>query len=198
MKNGIICATVVVFFSVSMYAQLPPAPRPVADSDIRDPNSMRMRELQLERIKRESSKIKWTRTDEELSSKFNEIKDDFEKIQKLQASIIKAYTTGKTINYTKINQDSTEMSKKARNLNANLFILNPQPTAGPENKGDEKPKTVRDLIIELDRNIGSFVSNPIFSDRKLLDSKNSEKAGTDLDNIIKLSERLAQEAKKFI
>ena len=86
MKNGIIYLIVMMLFSISVLAQnppSPPSPRPVADTEMRDPNSMRMREIQLERIKREANQVKWTRTNEESTSKFNEIKDDFENIQRL-------------------------------------------------------------------------------------------------------------------
>lgn len=187
----------ILFFSVSVFSQAGVSPNPVVDNEVRDPGSIRMRSLQMERFKRDSYRTRVPKTSEEISYKFKEIKEEFESIQKLHASIVKTYTTGKTIDYAKISHFSMELLKKAVKLNDNLFVSNHSETQFKTEKKEEKTKSVRDLIIELDKNIGNFVSSPLFSNNKLVDSNISEKARMDLEQIIKLSEMLFKEAKRL-
>lgn len=181
----------ILMSTYSILAQI--SPTPVINNEVRDPNSVKMRSIELERVKRNSNKVS-IKDEKELTIKFAEIKKEFEGIQALQASIIKAYTTGKTIGYAKIAHSSLEMTKLAIKLSENLFIQN-EPDKKETQEGG-KPKTVKVLIIELDSAIGNFVGSPLFSNKKLIDSKTSEKALSDLQNIIELSIRLHNEAKK--
>lgn len=197
MKYVTFCVVSILFFSVSVFSQSGVSPNPVADNEVRDPGSIRMRSLQMERFKRDNYKARIPKTSEEIALKFKEIKDEFESIQKLQASIIKTYTTGKTIDYSKISHYSAELLKKAVKLNENLFVSNINEAENKLDKKEEKSKTVRELIILMDKSIGSFITSPIFSDNKLIDSNVSEKAGIDLEQIIKLSEMLFKEAKRL-
>lgn len=197
MKYIIYGVIAVLFFSSSVFSQIAVSPNPVADGEIRDPGSIRMRSLQMERFKRDTYKARIPKTSEEIAFKFKEIKEEFESIQKLEALIIKTYTTGKTIDYSKISHYSAELLKKAVKLNDNLFVSNINQAENKTDKKEEKSKTVRELIILLDKSIASFVSSPIFSNNKLVDSNISEKAGIDLEQIIKLSELLFKEAKRL-
>lgn len=183
---GLFCITTSGFAQVS--------PRPVADAEIRDGNSTRMRSLQLERVKRDSKKIALPEASKEQIVKLGEIKDDFENIQKLQDKIVKTYTTGKTINYSKIGESAANMTKKAIRLDTNLFGA--EPVKLTDLPADVKSKSVRTLIIELDRAIGTFVKSPIFESGKLVDLNVSAKSDLDLRRIIFLSEALSREAKK--
>jgi hypothetical protein len=188
MKETIVLFTI-LFITSSIFAQI--SPTPVINNEIRDISSERRRAIELERAKRDANKVK-IKDSKEIAAKFAEIKEEFEDIQKLQALIIKTYKTGKTVDYAKISNYSLELSKKALKLNENLFIPSP---INSEEKKEKKHKPVRDLIIELDQAIGSFVGSPLFSNNKIVDSKNSEKAQTDLQNIIELSQKLSQTAR---
>ena len=91
--------TNLLFISSIVVAQIP---NPVADTEMRDGSSIRRRSIELERVKRDAVKLRPTEDSTERTIKFAEIKEDFENIQKLQSEIVKAYTTGKNINYEKI------------------------------------------------------------------------------------------------
>lgn len=190
MKNII----VVIFFvfTASVFAQI--SPTPVVNNEVRDNSSIRMRSVELERAKREANKSFSQESDPETVIRFEKIKVDFENIQKLQAEIIKAYTTGKQINYHKISESAAELNKKALRLEANLFNIKKI-----TDKKDEKKKTpsVRDLIIELDKALSNFIDNPIFKSNKVIEQKDVEKSENQLEKVIKLSETLSLEAKKF-
>jgi hypothetical protein len=196
MKSTIWCVAGVLFFTSAIFAQI--SPHPVIEAEIRDNTSIRMRSMQLERVKRESTEVVPEEPSKERIAKLAEIKEDFENIQKLQNEVVKAYTTGKKINFGKIDDSAAKISKKALRLDANLFGAESDKWSKTKNNDDVGTKSVRDLIIELDDAIGNFVSSPIFTNNKLVDSKISEKSQIDLQKIIKLSETLSKAAKKLL
>ncbi|MEZ5426961.1 MAG: hypothetical protein R2747_11880 [Pyrinomonadaceae bacterium] len=183
----------ILFSAFKIAAQGPPPPAPVIETDMRQ-NTIKMRSIELERIKREAHKANPPENNQEREIKFAAIKEDFEKIQKLQESIVKTYTTGKEINYLKIGEMAANMKKNALRLENNLFDVKPDQLEEKEHRGR---KSVRDLIIELDDVIGKFVGNPIFQNTKVVDPKASEDARTELEKILFLSEALSQEAKRM-
>lgn len=166
----------------------------------------KMNSIELERIKREAQRPTETNSaiDAKAQSKFPQIKEDFEGIQISQSSIIKTYTTDKKIDYALIESSAENIIKRAKRLDANLFAdplkkneeekeeKNKKPAANAE-----KPKSLRDLIVELDNAIGSFVTNPIFGNLKVVDPKAAVKAREDLILIEELSEKILTEARKL-
>jgi hypothetical protein len=193
MKIVICGVSGLLIFVTSFFAQV--SPTPVINNEIRDPTSIRMRSIEFERVKRNADKPVFDESSEAASIRFAKVKEDFENIQKLEAEIIKAYTTGKQINYRKISESAAEMSKDAIRLETNLFDIQKNKAA----KDTKKKKTsVRDLIIELDKNISSFTDSPIFKKTRLVELEDAEKSQIYLEAIITISEILAQEAKKMI
>ena len=194
MKSTILGVFGVLVFTSSILAQI--SPTPVINNEIRDPTSMRMRSIELERVKKDANKVRLDEPSKEQAIKFAEIKEDFENIQKLESEIVKIYESGTLINFNKISDLATELSKKAVKLDGNLFIPKSDKQDKSNDKDTIKTKSVRNLIIELDNEIGNFVLSPIFTNNKLVDSKISEKSQTQLEKIIKLGEILSIEAKK--
>ena len=183
MKQIILLTFGVIFFtSLSGLAQVP---NPVADNEMRDGSSIRRRSIELERVKREANTPSFQETSEEQKIRFTKIKEDFEGLQKLQAAIIKAYTTEKVINYAKITELATEITKKAIRLNESLFNL--KALIGSPKVKTLKQKDVKDLIIELDNAIGDFVDSPVFKNSTTVESKLIEKSQIDLEKIIAIS-----------
>jgi hypothetical protein len=177
-----------LFATFSNFAQVL---QTVTEIEMRDSSSLKRRSIELERVKRDADKPFAKESDEEVSIRFAKIKEDFENIQKLQAEIIKAYTTGKQINYQKISESAAELNKKAIRLEANLFNIK----AIVNKKIDKKKQPpVRDLIIELDKALGNFTDSPVFKSSKLIEQKDAEKSQQQLEKVIKLSEILSKEA----
>ena len=196
MKSTILGVFGLLVLTSSIFAQI--SPNPVVETEVRDNNSIRMRSIAIERAKRDSNNPTKKEPTKEEIIKFAEIKEDFENIQKLQNQIVKSYTTGKKINYEKISDSAAELSKKALRLDANLFRAESDNRNKTKSKDEVGTKSVRNLIIELDEAIGNFVSSPIFTNNKLIDSKLSEKTQLDLQKIIKFSETLFKEAKQLL
>lgn len=187
----------VLILSVCANAQnVPPPPTPIAEKDVRE-NTTKMRSIELERIKRESQKNRRVESTKEREIRFAKIKKDFEDIQKLQDSIIKTYTTGKTINYPKISKAAANMRKNALRLDENLFGAKQKKEDKNKRSKNSKQKSVRDLIIELDNAIGKFIKSPIFQNTKVVDSEVSKKAQSELEEIMRLSNMLSLEADKM-
>ena len=169
---------------------------PVINNEIRDTSSIRRRELELERLKREADKLNLPEESNGRKINFTEIKRDFEGIQKLQSSIVKAYVKGEKVNYNEIGKLSLEMNKRALNLNSNLFAASVQ-IKEAEKIDSKTSKSVKNLIIDLDNNVGNFAKSPMFQNLRIVDPAVSEKARLDLEQIIKLSAELNQVADKI-
>ncbi len=202
--------SIVLIFSVSaftnVFAQVPGAPAGVgtpaggSDKNLIDDN-IKLRSIELERAKRDLEKAeaeKFAPINNKITAKFPEIKEDFEGIQLLQAAIIKAYTTGKTIDYTVIEVSALEIYKKAKRLDLNLFAdTKKEKKENKSAKKEEKAKEMKDLIIELDNTIGSFVSSKIFANLQVIEPSVVISTKTDLLKIQSLSQKLVEEAKKI-
>lgn len=186
--------THLLFLSSIIVAQ---APNPVADTEMRDGSSIRRRAIELERVKRDAIKLRPTEDSTERTIKFAEIKEDFENIQKLQSEIVKAYMTGREINYEKISQSAAEMTRKTVRLDANLFNSKTQKNVGDKTAEKAKPRSVKDLIIRLDKVVETFVNSPTFKNIKVVDPQNSEKSRIDLEKIFQLSDALSKAAKRM-
>lgn len=169
-------------------------PGGASDNNLRDDN-IRMRSVELDRIKKEAAKqdpTKFAATNSKIESKFPEIQEDFEGIQIAQTAIITAYTTGKTIDYKLIASSAKEISKRAKRLDSNLFLVVFDVGAAKTDKTAEAKKpTIRDMIVELDNSIGDFVTSKIFSNLKVFDPEVAKKTRIDLAHVIQASNAVA-------
>jgi len=188
-------------------------PPGAGDKDLRDTN-VKGRSNELERIKRDAEKPEkrnknkaaqnsnGSQPDDTLAAKYEEIKTDFEQIQQSQDSIISAYKSGEKIDYKQMSKFSLEINKSAVRLNSNLFP--PTVVENSDAKKEEKikketktPKSVRDIIVDLDNTIGSFATSPMFKNLRVVDPTVSEKTRLNLERIIELSGLLDAEARKM-
>lgn len=168
------------------------SPTPVINNEVRDPTSIRMRSVEFERIERESQQGGNRSPLWGSEHKFAVIREDFENIQKIQSEIVEAYTAGETVELKKLSRLAGEMAKKAVRLESNLFGQATKQKRQPQT--DFVTKSMRDLIITLDNEIGEFVQDPIFTDLRLFDAKASEKSQAALGRIVKLAEALSSAA----
>lgn len=201
MKDTACLLFFLAFLVASISAQFV-SPVPVVENEIRDISSPKMRTIELDRVKRESKKTRSENLGPAGVNNFLQIKEDFEKIQTLEGSIVTTYTTGKQIQFGKIALFSAELNQSAFRLKENLFsppakdqkISPGNPKPGEPDK--TLPKDVKKLIVELDNAIGAFTGNPIFLTSKKARPKDREKAAADLEQVLRLSAALKQEAEK--
>lgn len=174
-------------------------PAGAGDRNLND-NGIKMRSVEMDRVKQDAQRAEaasFAPINSKLSVKFPQIKEDFEGIQLLQDAIIKAYTTGKTIDYRIIESSAEQMNSKGKRLDSNLFADTKKDKEAKPVKEGEKPKTIRDLIVELDNTIGKFVGSKIFANIKVIEPDDAITTRTNLLEIIRLSDLVAIEAKKM-
>jgi hypothetical protein len=183
----------------SLYGQRE-TPAGAGDRNLAD-DGIKARSVEMERIKREAAKAEaasFAPINRDIMARFPEIKEDFENIQIFESNIIKSYTTGKTIDYVQIAASANAMNKSAKRLDLNLFADTKKEKQSERPKKDpEKAPSVRDLIIDLDAAVGSFVTSKIFGNIKVVEPEVAIKTRTDLLNILRLSDLLAAEAGKM-
>lgn len=205
MKKGVLVFFIIFAAAIfsNIFAQQE-TPAGAGDKSLRDDN-IRMRSIDLERTKKDADKLNAASNsstaatmNSELDKKYPEIKEDFEGIQNNQAAIVKAYTTGDKIDYSQIKMSAEALNKNAERLNSNLF----EPRTEEKKKEskemkEEKTKGVKDLIVDLDNAIGSFVSSPMFQNLRVVDPEVAGKARIDLEKIAEISDLLAKQADKM-
>lgn len=198
MKKIIISISLVLIAAGFSNISAQVTPSGAGDTNLQD-NNIKMRSVELDRVKRDadkSSASSFAPINSEIKAKFPQIKEDFESVQILQAAIIKAYTTGKTIDYGLIQNSAEGINKKAKRLDANLFASKVEKKADKSKEKVEKQESIKELIIGLDNAIGGFVSSKIFGNINVIDPEVAIKTRTDLINILDLSDKLSKETNK--
>ena len=117
-----------LLFSSSIMADTPGGRRqcpPAEATRIFRSMTPRSRSMELERVKRDAEKPdKKTKTNlPPPAPNFEQVKQDFESIQRLQDDIITAYSKSVVIDFKRISEDAIQMNQSASRLEENLFPL---------------------------------------------------------------------------
>lgn len=197
------CVCLLILTCSAVYAQRE-TPAGAGDKDLSD-RGVKNRSSDLERVTRDAKKQDPAKSLEAVgaTAKFEEIKEDFENLQRRQDEIVKAYTAGKQIDIEKIAQLSDLMNKNAVRLEANLFPVVDE-KKGKKKSRDNKveatsaalPQDLKSLIVEQDNGLASFVGNPMFVNPQAANGEDNAKAHADLKKLIRLSAALRVEAEK--
>lgn len=166
----------------------PPTPPPTANRD------MQLREMQLRSLElsKESEK-KLSR--EVLPETLKNVKEDFERIQSINADVMRAYASGGAPNFAYLAEATAEINKHATRLRTNLLLPEPnKEDSGQKNVNESQPKSP---LMTLNNLILSFVTNPIFKNENTIDAELGVKARRDLDAIIELSDKISKSAEKL-
>lgn len=190
--------------SFEAFAQSP-APPGAGDKNLAD-RSIKDRSIELERIKREASKPDrkneaQVATD---AARFEEVKEDFENIQRLQDEVVTAYKTSKQIEVQKIAANAEQINKRAIRLESNLFPTTEEKKSSKKSKEVQKevpalrplPQDLKSLIAEQDNALAKFVGNPMFTNPSVANVNDQATARTDLQKLIRLSAALKTEAER--
>ncbi|HEX8140713.1 MAG TPA: hypothetical protein VF544_24315 [Pyrinomonadaceae bacterium] len=127
-----------------------------------------------------------------------EVNEDFGRLRAVDEELKLASTAAAAgPDYKQVASSSTEAKKRATRLKANLVF--PQPPKNenrpksPDMEGDEF--TI--LLAAMQKRLNSFLTNPIFSDTGGVDAQLATRARYDLEDIIKLSDKLRKSAEKM-
>ena len=186
------------------------APAGAGDKSLED-RSIKNRSVELERIDREAHKPdpkNQAQPDTASAAKFEEVKQDFETLQRLQNDVITEYTTKKKMDYAKIASAAEQMNKSGVRLEANLF-----PPAVEDTKKKKKskepaklevqvpvpepmPADLKGTIVELDNTLAAFVSSPMFTNPQVVNQDENAKSHAKLQRIIALTAAMKAQADK--
>ena len=152
------------------------------------------RSIELERMKREASKLRFS---ENFTLKFPEIKEDFERIQKINYELLKLTAAKAPLSDSDISKFVSEINRRAARLHKNLFPVEYEQKKESKNK---KPNSIesqylKTLLAVLDESIDSFVHSSLFQNINLVNTADSLKAQKDLETIISVSSRIKAKTK---
>lgn len=184
MTKEIFLVTIVVLASSlwsSANAQLPPSgvgSGSRKDKSIED----KYRSDEMERVRRES-----VRPADRPTTRFPQIKEDFERIQVISSDLLQANNSNAGLDYHRISDATAEIRKRATRLKSNLFpVASKDGTKQIEQQWEER-QDLKSLLTQLDEAIRRFVHNPMFENTRLVNPNDSEKAERELEKVIKLS-----------
>ena len=173
-----------------------------SDRNLKDSVSdVKGRSIEMDRVERDAKKAESRAREEKRESpaapNFEQIKEDFERIQIINGDVLQAPATIAKPDYERISESAAEVQKRATRLKSNLF----PPKSKKQAKKDEassEDQELKSLLTLLDKSIGSFTQNPMFQNTKVVTPQDSTEAEKDLDAIIKISGRItnAAESKK--
>lgn len=167
-----------------------------------DPGSMGMsdrdrnlleRETQLRMLeKRRRATVK---TDPRLA--FEQIRDDFRRIQIVNKEVMQAVTSGNGLDYKYISEATAEIKKRAARLKLNMVFPEAEKDELLQKTPDTDDYNIKPALAALDNLIFTFVHNPVFRDAGVIDAKLGGKARRDLDIIIELSDKVRKIAERM-
>jgi hypothetical protein len=122
---------------------------------------------------------------EKRTLKLAQIREDFRRIQSINAEKIRPAINSSSFDYEKIAKASSEIEHRAERLRTNLAL----PDSGTVS-GQPVSLLYLEQVKRLDASIWSFVSNSIFRSTGVVDVQLAEKASQDLREIINISKWL--------
>jgi hypothetical protein len=129
------------------------------------------------------------------------VKEDYEGIQQANNDVLKMLSANKGLDYKLIADSASEIKKRASRLKSYLIALEivKDDKERKRNLDEIEGLEMRASLLSLDASIVSLIGSPVFKEfGKVVDVDSSEKARSDLDNIIELSERIKKSAERTI
>jgi len=153
---------------------------------------------QRQRALRSLSKLlnKPPRTEKVRRPTYKEVAEDFEQLQVRNYNLAGVLEPGAQFDYRKIEEEAGQVRHRAGRLKYALAL--PYAKEDAEAKKVEEaltPERMKSAIASLDKLVNSFAWNPVFHNPDVLDAENSSKAGRELEEILRLSEKIKDSAR---
>jgi hypothetical protein len=187
-----VAAAAVSSLSPALAQRAPPPGGP--DKNMKgETDGVRGRSSEIERVKRDAEK-RDAKAEKSPEDKFPQIKEDFERIQIVNGEVLQA---GGAPDYGRLSEAAEEVRKRAARLKSNLFAPESAKSRKGEGGEEKDQPDLKSLLSALDGALARFVGSPIFQNTKVVNPQDSAKARHALDEIIKLSTRVVEEADKL-
>ena len=127
-----------------------------------------------------------------------QVRQDFKRIQVLRNEIARHVLSGKPLDHKFVVEEAAEVNKRAVRLKTFLAGEAPKGDGGREQKrvGDMPENLLKDALVTLCKRIDSFTENPMFKMPEVIDVKEFDRAGKDLETIVLLSDAVRKGAEK--
>ena len=185
------CMIVVATLWSPTVAQQPGPPPGAGDRTLRDElPGVKGRSNEIERVKRDAEK-----PEKKPEETFPQIKEDFEQIQLVNSNVLQAPPAAAGPDYGRVAEAAAEIKQRAARLKTNLFGA--ESGKQPKEKEDKSQPDLKSLLSALDAAVSNFVNSPIFQNTKVVNPEESAKAKRDLEEVIKLSNKIVKEAERL-
>ena len=148
--------------------------------------------VQLEMLEASMTRRKASTTDR--NTTLAEVREDFWRIQLANDDLNSSLASQTAIDSRMIAKTAAEIRTRAKRLKENLAL--PRPDKTPEPQTASATNDLRSSINTLSKLIDSFVSNPMLSQKHVVDATLSLKASRDLEDIIIVSGEIRKVATK--
>ncbi len=191
---AVVCLLILAPHPVTAQQNIPTAP--AVKDPIGEIRERQQREAQLRSAEMMGPARKADTRDFEASAK--QMREDFKAIQIRRNNVARYLVSEKPLDYRFIVAETEEISKRANRLKAHLT----RESAEAEKKEETKPIELGDnqmkgALVAMCKRIDSFTENPVFKHPDIVDAPQSAKAGSDLRDIILLSEGIVKLAEKL-
>lgn len=154
------------------------------------------REAQLRSAEMVGPARKGDRRDFETGAK--QMREDFKAIQVMRNNVARHLLSEKPLDYKFIAAETEAINKRANRLRAFLITASVEGEKKEENKALELgDNQMKGALVAMCKRIDSFTENPVFKRPEVVDAPQSAKAGSDLRDIILLSDGIVKLAGKL-
>jgi len=198
--SGFVTAAFITVLATSAVAQEQGRPVPVPpdvqrrQADLARERQIREREPLRERLARRAVRP----TDARYVQTVAQVREDLERLQIARNAIVRAASTGKTLEYKFISDRTAEIKKRASRLRNNLALPDPEgDEKNQKNEGTLNDEQVKMALSILCNRIESLLKSPLFEHSRVLDVQDSTKASGDLKSILELSGSIRKSAERL-
>jgi len=139
-----------------------------------------------------------TRDPREQQALLEQMNGDFRKIQIIRLGMIQNIAAGKSFEYKRLADDSSEIKKRAARLKLALALREDGGSDGPEPAPVEfGTDTIQNAASDLCLEISRFTTNPLFKEGAVYNIRYAKEADKTLETIIELSENIKTSADKL-
>jgi len=122
------------------------------------------------------------------------LRDDFRKLQIINNDLMKRTFVESKIKPKEIRESLGEMKKLAQRLRTSFNL--PEPKVGDKDTVTDNNVTLSPGLLLLDQAVMRFVENPFFQQPRVLDMELVSRAGSDLNEILRLTDLLRKLTKE--
>lgn len=134
----------------------------------------------------------------DLEAGSKQMRDDFKAIQVMRNNVARHLLSEKPLDYKFIASESEGINKRANRLRAYLMRQFFEGEKKEESKALElHDNQMKGALVAMCKRIDSFTENPVFKQPDVVDAPQSAKAGSDLRDIILLSDGILKLAEKL-